>query len=328
MTSVLRFSEYDGADVLRSGCPLVLAPSSSAARRSRRFKQAFSLGARCVRQGAPGLSVTANKQVEERSENVEGTGGDGHAARGAAFSVGPTVERGEDMQVAGKVSVVSPSGAGSLPSPLCDAANVEREEYFKTLLCSLVDCTTVGFLKACEERIFAGSVPSPVGEAADGSVPSHGSDAASKNTADGFPKVCEPGESEEDTEAVEAWRRELKMREELSWTSVSVPPKDSNPLDVVYEVLAELSQRDEARAVLGWVDVDQVVEKASAVFGCDNAQEIVHEALDNWACLDVMVWLRCRRIRNGQLLKTRKPEESVVKFSHEKSPEAVLGRKW
>ena len=94
----------------------------------------------------------------------------------------------------------------------------------------------------------------------------------------------------------------------------ALPSLDRNPLDVVYEIVAELSQLEAARAVLGWVDVKLVVERACLVLCKEDALQLVHEALDTWASMNVMVWIRCRIIRNGRLFATRNRGQSLVKF--------------
>ena len=64
----------------------------------------------------------------------------------------------------------------------------------------------------------------------------------------------------------------------------------ANPLDVVYEAVAELSCHCSASESRGWVDVDLVTAAACEALSCDMAvaAHIVREAIDHWCMLAVM----------------------------------------
>ena len=89
-----------------------------------------------------------------------------------------------------------------------------------------------------------------------------------------------------------------------------------NPLDVVYEIVTELSKN--TLAAEGWVDVEDICTGARAVygevnvkarFGSENVKSLVSEALDNWESLGIMVNRQCSFSRNGQVI-----HKSIVKF--------------
>ena len=67
----------------------------------------------------------------------------------------------------------------------------------------------------------------------------------------------------------------------------TLPSLDLNPLDVVYEIVAELSQLEATRAVHGWVDVKLVLERACLVLRKKDALQ----ALDTWDSMKVLVWI-------------------------------------
>ena len=89
---------------------------------------------------------------------------------------------------------------------------------------------------------------------------------------------------------------------------------------MVFEIVTELSQHRDALAAGGWVDVEDICTRARAVYGEVNvkalfgSKSLVSEALDNWESLGVMVNKQCSISRNGRVLHTRNPEQSIVKF--------------
>ena len=189
-------------------CPSSMAPSPSAARRSRRYRLAFRSGARCVSYGAPGLSRCAAA--------AQPWSFDDHGGVPEAAACGLEVEEfGEEASASG----------GCLAG----------DEYFTKLLKSLdLDCA----LRFLEE------------------LPTHA-------MGTGTPR----------SDSASDWSGEL-----------------ANPLDVVYEAVAELSCHGKASESRGWVDVDVVTAAASKTLSCDMAAAapIVREAIDNWCMLAVM----------------------------------------
>ena len=69
-------------------------------------------------------------------------------------------------------------------------------------------------------------------------------------------------------------------------------PEDCNPLNCVYEIVADLGHRLRAGRAGGWVDMAQVVSMAGHKA---LAKGIVFEAIDIWECLGV---LGCNLERN------------------------------
>ena len=101
--------------------------------------------------------------------------------------------------------------------------------------------------------------------------------------------------------------------------SDAAPSPDSNPLDVVYEIVVEQSQLEITKTGGGWVDVQIVVDQAGLVFGDKYAPQLVLESLDTWESFGVMRWIRGQSNRNGQFVKfqaqpyTAEPEVSILK---------------
>ena len=64
----------------------------------------------------------------------------------------------------------------------------------------------------------------------------------------------------------------------------------ANPLDVVYEAVAELSCHNVSSGPEGWVDVNLVAAASCKALSCDMdlATFIALEALDSWCVLAVM----------------------------------------
>merc|ERR1712060_527905 len=62
--------------------------------------------------------------------------------------------------------------------------------------------------------------------------------------------------------------------------------KGTNPLDMVYDVVADLSRQDAAQAHDGWVELTHVVSMAGHKA---LAKEMVMEAIENWESLSIMV---------------------------------------
>mmetsp|Transcript_56243 Transcript_56243/g.158517 ORF Transcript_56243/g.158517 Transcript_56243/m.158517 type:complete len:802 (+) Transcript_56243:62-2467(+) len=72
--------------------------------------------------------------------------------------------------------------------------------------------------------------------------------------------------------------------------------KGTNPLDLVYDTIAELTRREECVANDGWVELPHVVSMCGhKALG----REIVEEAIENWVSLSVLV---------------QNPEKTMVKF--------------
>lgn len=78
---------------------------------------------------------------------------------------------------------------------------------------------------------------------------------------------------------------------------LSAPAKrGQNPLDLVYEIVADLSRRDQAKEAGGWVDMSHVVSMAGHKA---LTRDMVYEAIDNWESLSVLNF---------------NPEKTMVKF--------------
>jgi len=78
---------------------------------------------------------------------------------------------------------------------------------------------------------------------------------------------------------------------------ISAPAKrGQNPLDLVYEIVADLSRRDEAKNGGGWVDMAHVVSMSGHKA---LTRDMVLEAIENWESLSVL---------------TTNPEKTMVKF--------------
>ena len=231
---------------------------------------------------------------------------------------------------------------GSLPSSVDDAANAFLSmeaplQMVGSLPSSVDDAAVVCSLPssvddAAYDAHYVGSLPSPLSDAALESV-------TESDVAVGGRRPCETsGAAREELQTGadnEAYFKGLlaslsrcsmtDLRQVFDYCSetdlllrekqhFAKPSLDLNPLDVVYEIVAELSQLEATRAVLGWVDVKIVVERACLAFGIEDALQLVHDALDTWDSMGVMLWKRCRIIRNGQLFCTRNKEQAIVKF--------------
>eukprot|EP00930_Biecheleria_cincta_P071286 TRINITY_DN587_c0_g2_i2.p1 TRINITY_DN587_c0_g2~~TRINITY_DN587_c0_g2_i2.p1 ORF type:complete len:794 (-),score=171.86 TRINITY_DN587_c0_g2_i2:198-2579(-) len=78
---------------------------------------------------------------------------------------------------------------------------------------------------------------------------------------------------------------------------LSAPAKrGQNPLDLVYEIVADLSRRDQAKDAGGWVDMAHVVSMAGHKA---LTRDMVFEAIENWESLSVL---------------NLNPEKTMVKF--------------
>lgn len=68
---------------------------------------------------------------------------------------------------------------------------------------------------------------------------------------------------------------------------ISAPAKrGTNPLDLVYEIVADLSRRDEAKNGGGWVDMAHVVSMSAHKA---LTRDMVYEAIENWESLNVLI---------------------------------------
>lgn len=78
---------------------------------------------------------------------------------------------------------------------------------------------------------------------------------------------------------------------------ISAPAKrNQNPLDLVYEIISDLSRRPQAEESGGWVDMAHVVSMAGHKA---LTRDMVYEAIDNWESLSVLSF---------------NPEKTMVKF--------------
>merc|ERR1740121_960685 len=78
---------------------------------------------------------------------------------------------------------------------------------------------------------------------------------------------------------------------------LSAPAKrGANPLDLVYDIVSDLSRRESVQAADGWVDMAHVVSMAGHKA---LSREMVIEAIENWESLSVL----CQN-----------PERTMVKF--------------
>lgn len=76
------------------------------------------------------------------------------------------------------------------------------------------------------------------------------------------------------------------MKSSKESIELSAPAKrGQNPLDLVYEIVADLSRRDQSKEAGGWVDMAHVVSMAGHKA---LTRDMVYEAIDNWESLSVL----------------------------------------
>merc|ERR1711934_360913 len=87
------------------------------------------------------------------------------------------------------------------------------------------------------------------------------------------------------------------MKASKESVELSAPAKRGvNPLDLVYDIISDLTRRDSVQAADGWVDMAHVVSMAGHKA---LSREMVIEAIENWESLSVL----CQN-----------PERTMVKF--------------
>ncbi|CAE8621802.1 unnamed protein product [Polarella glacialis] len=87
------------------------------------------------------------------------------------------------------------------------------------------------------------------------------------------------------------------MKASKESVELSAPAKrGQNPLDLIYEIIADLSRREASVAADGWIDMAHVVSMAGHKA---LTRDMVLEAIDNWESLSVL---------------TSNPEKTMVKF--------------
>jgi len=84
----------------------------------------------------------------------------------------------------------------------------------------------------------------------------------------------------------EALRLMKASKESVEITKAARDGASTNPLDIIYDIVNELSQRSGVQDSDGWVEIQMVVARAGVKL---LTEEMVAEALENWESLSVMV---------------------------------------